>query len=124
MDNMLKFRSSHLQQVFTPSIKDVDASFQKSANKARFENYVAAYNALTDRCKCESEYDLFKNVTVWKDILTHFCDRTHSQYGRVAIVRAVMITVNKAFRTQQRQSQMQKQRIPRSCTQQETIKHY
>ena len=35
------------------------------------------------------------NVTVWKDILENFCDRTHSQYGIVAIIRAVMITVNK-----------------------------
>ena len=35
------------------------------------------------------------NVTVWKDILEDFCDRTHSQYGIVAIVRAIMIVVNK-----------------------------
>ena len=54
---------------------------------------MAAYNAL--RCKCESDYDFFMNVTVWKDILEDFCDRTHSQYRIVAIVRAIMIVVNK-----------------------------
>ena len=71
----------------------MDTKFQRSVNIARFENYVAAYNAL--RCQCESEYDLFMNITVWKDILKDFCDRTHSQYGGVAIVREAMITVNK-----------------------------
>ena len=35
------------------------------------------------------------NVSLWKDILEQFCDRTHSQYGIVAIISAVMITVNK-----------------------------
>ena len=35
------------------------------------------------------------NVSLWKDILEQFCDRTHSQYGIVAIIRACMIVVNK-----------------------------
>ena len=43
----------------------------------------------------ESEYDLFMNVTVWKGILEDFCNRKHSQYGIVAIVRGIMIVGNK-----------------------------
>ena len=35
------------------------------------------------------------NTILWKDILENFCNRTHSQYGIVAIVRATMVTVNK-----------------------------
>ena len=35
------------------------------------------------------------NVSLWEDILEQFCDRTHSQYGIVAIIRACMIVVNK-----------------------------
>ena len=37
------------------------------------------------------------NVTVWKfkAILENLYDKTHSQYGIVAIIRAVMITINK-----------------------------
>jgi len=35
------------------------------------------------------------NVNLWKDILEQFCDRTHSQFGIVAIIRATMINVNK-----------------------------
>ena len=35
------------------------------------------------------------NVKLWRDILENICDRTHSQYGMVAIIRAVMIIVNK-----------------------------
>ena len=35
------------------------------------------------------------NVYLWKDILEQFCDRTHSQFGIVAIIRATMINVNK-----------------------------
>ena len=77
--------------MFIQRTKDLDAKFQRSVYIARFENYVAAYNALRSQCEC----DLFMNVTVWKDILENFCDRTHSQYGIVAIIRAVMITVNK-----------------------------
>ena len=93
VDTMLKFKSTYIQQVFAQRTKDLDLKFQRLANIARFENYVATYNALC--CQCESEYDLFMNVTVWKDILENFCDRTHSQFGIVAIIRAVMIIVNK-----------------------------
>ena len=32
---------------------------------------------------------------MWKDILEQFCDRTHSQYGMVAISQACMVIVNK-----------------------------
>ena len=76
VDAMLKFRSSYIQKVFSQRTKDLDAKFQRSINIARFENNVVAYNALC--CQCESEYDLFMNVTVWKDILENFCDRTFS----------------------------------------------
>ena len=93
MDTIVNFKSTYIQQVFVQRTKDLDLKFQRLANIARFENYVATYNAL--RCQCESGYDLFMNVTVWKDILENFCDRTHSQFGIVAIIRAVMIIVNK-----------------------------
>ena len=43
----------------------------------------------------KTEYESFMNIHLWKDILEHHCDRTHSQYGIVAIVRAAMIIVNK-----------------------------
>ena len=93
VDIMLPYRSSYMHQVFAERTKQLDANFQRVINKARFENYTAAYNAL--RCKCETEYDFFMNVSLWKDILEQFCDRTHSQYGIVAIIRACMIVVNK-----------------------------
>ena len=32
---------------------------------------------------------------MWKDILEPLCERTHSQYGIVAIIRASMVFVNK-----------------------------
>ena len=35
------------------------------------------------------------NVPIWKDILEDFCDRTRTQFGMVAMIRAVKITVNK-----------------------------
>ena len=60
-------------------------------NKAGFENYFVAYNAL----RCKTEYDIFMNVSLWEDVLEQFCDRTHSQYAIVAIIRAVMTIVNK-----------------------------
>ena len=37
------------------------------------------------------------NVTVWKAILEIFCDGIHSQFGIVALISAVMITVNKVI---------------------------
>jgi len=93
VDLMLTYRSTHLQRIFAPRIKELDANVQRLINKARFENYVVVYNAL--RCQCELEYDLFMNVKLWRDILENICDRTHSQYGMVAIIRAVMIILNK-----------------------------
>ena len=93
VDNMLIFRSTYVDNLLAPRIKEVDATIQRIANKARFENYVAIYNAL--RCQCEFEYDEFMNVKIWKDILEHHCDRTHSQYGIIAIIRASMVVVNK-----------------------------
>jgi len=77
----------------TPRANEVDEKIQRIANKAKFENYVACYNAL--QCQCEQEYDLFMNVLLWKDILEPLCERTHSQYGIVAINRASMVFVNK-----------------------------
>ena len=35
------------------------------------------------------------NIILWKDILEPLCERTHSQFGIVAIVRASMVYVNK-----------------------------
>ena len=35
------------------------------------------------------------NVKLWNDILEYHCDRTHSQYGIVAIIQASMMVVNK-----------------------------
>ena len=43
----------------------------------------------------KTENESFMNIHLWKDILEHHCDRTHSQYGIEAIVRAAMIIVNK-----------------------------
>jgi hypothetical protein len=77
----------------TPKVKELDITFQKIANKARFEFYVGIYNAL--RLQCETEYDIFMNRDVWVVVAEPFCDRTHSQYGIVAIVRALMVVVNK-----------------------------
>ena len=62
VDTRLKFTTSHLQNVFTQQTKDLDAKFQQSVNKSRFENYAAAYNAL--QCKCESKYDFFMNIII------------------------------------------------------------
>ena len=76
-----------------PRAKEIDEKIQHIANKARFENFVACYNAL--KCQCEQEYDLFVNVILWKDILEPLCDTTHSQYGIVAIIRASTVFVNK-----------------------------
>ena len=41
VDTMLKFKSTHIQQVFAQRTKDLDFKFQRLANFARFENYVA-----------------------------------------------------------------------------------
>ena len=35
------------------------------------------------------------NRDIWVVVAEPFCDRTHSQYGIVAIVRALMVVVNK-----------------------------
>ena len=92
-DQMLKFNSTYVKSVMIPRAKEIDEAIQRIANKAKFENYVACYNAL--RCQGEQEYDLFMNVILWKDILEPLCERTHSQYGIVAIIRASMVYVNK-----------------------------
>ena len=42
-----------------------------------------------------SQYDIFMTVSLWENILEGFCDRTHSQFGIVAIIRAAMVIVNK-----------------------------
>ena len=93
VDQMLNFNSTYLRSIMNPRAKEIDENIQRIANKAKFENYVACYNAL--RCQCEQEYDLFMNVILWKDILEPLCERTHSQYGIVTINRASMVFVNK-----------------------------
>jgi hypothetical protein len=64
-----------MHNIFSTRGANLGAEWQKMVNKARFKNYVVAYNAL--RLQCESEYDRFMNVNLWRDIL--------------AIIRAVMI---------------------------------
>ena len=58
-DQIVHFRSTYLQSILAPIIKEVDLSIQRIANKARFEFYVGIYNAL--RLQCEREYDIFMN---------------------------------------------------------------
>ena len=75
-------------------IKQVNLNISRTANKARFEFYVGRYNAL--RLQGESEYDIFMNRDLWgKKIAEPICDRTHSQFGIVAIIRALMEVINK-----------------------------
>jgi hypothetical protein len=93
IDQMLNFNSKYVRSIMTPRAQEIDEKIQRIANKARFENYVVCYNAL--KCQCEQEYDLFINVLLWKDILEPLCERTHSQYGIVAIIRASMMFRNK-----------------------------
>ena len=92
-DQIMHFRSTYLQSVITPKIKELDLNIQRIANKARFEFYVGIYNAL--RLQCEIEYDIFMNRDLWVLIAVPLCDRTHSQFGIVAIIRALMVVVNK-----------------------------
>ena len=66
---------------------------QRQCNKARFKNYVVAYNAL--HWQLEIEYDFFMNKTLYKEILSRFYERTHSQFGIVALARAAMVIVYK-----------------------------
>ena len=82
-----------MNRIFKPRRTEIDEQVQRLCNKARFENYVAAYNAL--RCQVEIEYDCFMNNTLYNKILSKFCERTHSQYGIVAMTRAAMVIVNK-----------------------------
>ena len=93
MDTMMTYDSGYMFRLFEERTKELNKDIQRFVNKARFENYMAAYTAL--KCKCDAEYESFMNVQLWKDILENFCDRTHSQHGIVAIVRAAMIVVNK-----------------------------
>ena len=90
---MISFDSEYMHNFFVERAKDLDKSFQRLVNKATFDNYLAAYTALASQC--EFEYDALMNVSLWKDILDMFCDKTHSQFGMVAIIRAEMIIVNK-----------------------------
>ena len=92
VDQMLTFDSSYMSSIFESRIQILDADFQPMINRSRFENYFVAYNPL--RCSCKTESDIFMNVSLWETILEQFCDRMHSQYGIVAIIRAVMIVVN------------------------------
>ena len=72
------FKSTYLQSIIAPKIKEVDLSIQRIANKARFEFHVGIYNAL--RLQCESKYDIlnFMNRDLWVKIAEPLCDRTHS----------------------------------------------
>ena len=62
-DQILHFRSTYLQSVMAPKVKELDITIHKIANKARFEFYVGVYNAL--RLQCEKEYDIFMNRDIW-----------------------------------------------------------
>ena len=64
-DQIMHFRSTYLQSVMTPKIKELDLNIQRIANKARFESYIGIYNAL--RLQCEREYDIF---------MGHYCRAT------------------------------------------------
>ena len=114
VDQMLTFDSTYMNNLFENRIQILDADFQRTINKARFENYFVAYNPL--RCLCEAKYDIFMNVSLWENILEGFCDRTHSQLGIVAIIRAAMVIVNKeiwkAF-LEVRATHVQKQAVKR-----------
>ena len=57
--------SSTLEGLFS-SNKNWMLMYNDYINKARFETYAIAYNAL--HCQCEMEYDTFINVKLWKDI--------------------------------------------------------
>ena len=63
VDQMLTFDSNYMSSIFENSIQNLDADFQRMINKARFENYFVAYNAL--KCTCEAEYDIFMNISLW-----------------------------------------------------------
>jgi len=91
--HLLYFQSSYLNKIFKTRRIEVNESVQRICNKARFQNLIAAYNGL--RCQLEVEYDTFMNTTLWNVILSNFCERTHSQFGIVALTRAGMIIVNK-----------------------------
>ena len=91
--HLLYFQSSYLNKIFKTRGIEVNESVQRICNKARFQNLIAAYNGL--RCQLEVEYDTFMNTTLWNVILSNFCERTHSQFGIVALTRAGMIIVNK-----------------------------
>ena len=45
--------------------------------------------------QCEREYAIFMNRDLWVKIAEPLCDRTHSQFGIVAIVSALMVVMNK-----------------------------
>ena len=62
IEQMLNFDSSYMHNIFPARSENLDAEWQKMVNKARFENYVVAHNAL--RLQCESEYDRFMNVNL------------------------------------------------------------
>ena len=56
----MHFKSTYLQNILAPKVKEVDLNFQRIADKARFELYIGVYkvyNAL--RLQCEREYDIF-----------------------------------------------------------------
>ena len=93
VDQMIHFRSTYLQNVFALKIKEIDMNIQCIANKARFEFYTSIYNAL--RCQYKQESDIFMNHNLWINIVDPLCDRTHSQFGIVAIIQALMVVVNK-----------------------------
>ena len=44
-DQIVHFKSTYLQNIVAPKIKEVDLNIQRIANKARFEFYVGIYNA-------------------------------------------------------------------------------
>ena len=51
------------------------------------------YNAL--RCQCEQEYNNFMNYDLFTKIFEQLSNSKHSQFGIVAIIRAILFVVNK-----------------------------
>ena len=92
---MIYFKSSVLNRIFKPTRTEIDEQAQRLCNKACFENYITAYNAL--RCQVGIEYACFMNNILYNEILSKLCERTHSQFGIVAMTRAAtaMVIVNK-----------------------------
>ena len=61
--------------------------------QSKIEFYVPIYNAL--RCQCEQEYNNFMNYDLLTNVFERLSNSKHSQFGIVAIIRAILFVVNK-----------------------------